>query len=73
MLKIDNINVEFTDDFLDEVANSALENGTGARGLRNFIENAMEEVMFDAPDMKDNTNIKITSNYIYTKEFKKEA
>lgn len=73
LLKIDNINVEFTDDFLDEIANSALKNGTGARGLRNFIENAMEEVMFDAPDMEDNTNIKITSNYIYTKEFKKEA
>lgn len=73
LLKIDNINVEFTDDFLDEIANSALKNGTGARGLRNFIENAMEEVMFDAPDMEDNTNIKITSDYIYKKEFKKEA
>ena len=66
LLKLDNVIIEFTDEYLDEIANSALENGTGARGLRSVIEESLEDIMFDAPEMKNNTVIKITSKHICT-------
>ncbi|MDR0916869.1 MAG: ATP-dependent Clp protease ATP-binding subunit ClpX [Oscillospiraceae bacterium] len=49
LFKLDNIDVEFTADALEAVADSALKLGTGARGLRGVLENAMLHTMFEAP------------------------
>lgn len=73
LLEVDNVNIEFTDDYLDAIAEFALNNGTGARGLRNVIEDSIEDVMFNAPDMKNNITIKITSDYMNKATKKKEA
>lgn len=62
LLNADDIEIEFTDDFLDDIVDKAYINGTGARGLRSAIENAIEDLMFEAPDMQKNTKISITSN-----------
>ncbi len=53
LLKIDNIELEFTDDCLDYIAQEAIDIKTGARGLRSILETYMTNLMFDLPDLKN--------------------
>jgi ATP-dependent Clp protease ATP-binding subunit ClpX len=64
LIELDGIIIEFTDDYLNYIVNCAIDNGTGARGLKNAIEETIEDIMFDAPDMEKNTILKITSNNV---------
>ena len=52
LLEMDGIDLSFSDDALTSIAESALDLGTGARGLRSVMESFMRDVMFDAPDIK---------------------
>ena len=45
--------LEFTDDALEAVAEQALLRGTGARGLRAILEEVLLEVMYDLPSRTD--------------------
>lgn len=63
MLKLDGIKVKFTRPFLDEVAQKAYSEGTGARGLRAIMEPIMTEVMFHAPD-SETKEVTISKDYI---------
>jgi ATP-dependent Clp protease ATP-binding subunit ClpX len=49
MFEIDGVELEFTDDALESVADQALLRGTGARGLRAIMEEVLLPVMFDVP------------------------
>jgi len=49
LLKMDNTELEFTQDALEEIAELTLNLGTGARGLRNVVETVMSEIMYNAP------------------------
>nr|WP_179423844.1 ATP-dependent Clp protease ATP-binding subunit ClpX [Pedococcus badiiscoriae] len=49
MFEIDNVELEFTDDALEAIADQALKRGTGARGLRAIMEEVLLPVMFDVP------------------------
>ena len=42
--------LEFTDDALEAVAEQALLRGTGARGLRAILEEVLLDVMYDLPE-----------------------
>jgi ATP-dependent Clp protease ATP-binding subunit ClpX len=53
MLALDDVELEFTDDAIKAIAKKAIEQKTGARGLRSIIENVMRDVMFDIPSQKD--------------------
>jgi len=53
ILKMDDVDLEFTDEAIRAIAEKAIEQNTGARGLRAIIENTMREVMFDIPSQKD--------------------
>src|SRR3984893_8077363 len=50
---LDNVELEFTDDALEAVAEQALLRGTGARGLRAILEEVLLEVMYDLPGRTD--------------------
>lgn len=50
---IDGIDVEFTPDAVNKIASLAHERGTGARGLRAIMEEAMQSVMYNAPSVSD--------------------
>lgn len=52
MLKLDNVKLEFTDDALHAIAAKAIEQETGARGLRAIIEEFMNDVMYRIPSDK---------------------
>ena len=54
LFAIDDIKLTFTVKALRAVAHEAIERGTGARGLRAILENAMTDVMFKAPTDKEN-------------------
>ena len=44
---MDNINLTFSKDALSTIANIAISNKTGARGLRKIIENVLTDIMFE--------------------------
>lgn len=66
LLEMDGIELSFSDDALKTIADSALELGTGARGLRSVMESFMRDVMFNAPDLtgKKNKSIVITREMV---------
>ncbi|KRN29409.1 ATP-dependent Clp protease, ATP-binding subunit ClpX [Lactobacillus selangorensis] len=53
LLSLDNIDLEFTDDALHEIAHEAIARNTGARGLRSIIEEVMMNTMFTLPSRND--------------------
>lgn len=59
---LDEVELEFTEDAVREVAKKSFERKTGARGLRSILESVMNEVMFEIPS--DDT----ISKCIITKE-----
>lgn len=64
LLKMDNVELTFTDEALDAIAQKALDRKTGARGLRSIIEEAMLEIMFEIPSREDVSKVMITASVI---------
>jgi len=53
LFELDGVELEFSDDALEAVADQAILRGTGARGLRAIMEEVLLSVMFDVPSRKD--------------------
>jgi ATP-dependent Clp protease ATP-binding subunit ClpX len=53
MLKLDDVDLIFEDDAVEAIADMAIQQNIGARGLRSIIESSMREVMFNIPSEKD--------------------
>ena len=51
--ELENVELEFTDDALEAVADQAILRSTGARGLRAIIEEVLLNVMYDLPSRTD--------------------
>jgi len=51
----DDVELTFSDDALDAIAEEALKRGTGARGLRAILEDVLLEVMYELPSRDDVT------------------
>mgnify|MGYP002232121814 FL=1 len=49
LMDMDGVDLEFEPDALREVAKTAMERKTGARGLRSVIEKTMMDVMYESP------------------------
>ncbi|MBM7691968.1 ATP-dependent Clp protease ATP-binding subunit ClpX [Peribacillus deserti] len=64
MLELDNVDLEFEPEALNEISKKAIERKTGARGLRSIIEGIMLEVMFDLPSRDDIDKCIITAETI---------
>jgi ATP-dependent Clp protease ATP-binding subunit ClpX len=64
MLELDDVELDFEEDALKEIAKKAIERKTGARGLRSIIEGIMLDVMFDLPSREDITKCIITSETV---------
>ena len=79
ILKVDNIDLKFTDDALDEIAEMAFaENETseniGARRLHTIMEALLEDISFNASNELPMTTVKIDRAYVQNafKEVKKK-
>ena len=64
LFKMDEVNIEFKNDSLKEIAKLAVSQNTGARGLRSIIENVLMELMYSAPDIKDLDKIVINKDVV---------
>lgn len=67
-LEIDNVQLEFKEEALKEIAAEALKRNTGARGLRAIIETIMRNVMYDIPSRTDIEKCIVTKDVIANKE-----
>ncbi|KYG91619.1 MULTISPECIES: ATP-dependent protease ATP-binding subunit ClpX [Metasolibacillus] len=67
MLELDNVELEFEEKALEEIAKLAIERKTGARGLRSIIEATMLDVMFELPSRDDIVKCVITAETIIDK------
>ena len=53
LFEFENVELEFKEEAILEIAKKAISKKTGARGLRSIIENILLKTMFDLPDMQD--------------------
>ncbi len=51
LFQMDDVELEFTREALEKVAELALEQKTGARGLRSILESVMNSVMYELPEI----------------------
>ena len=67
LFKMDGIKLDIKNDALKEIADLAIKQKTGARGLRSIIEKLLIDLMFDAPDKKDLEKIVINKDVVLEK------
>lgn len=53
LFEMDNVELEFSADALEAIADQAIHRGTGARGLRAIMEEVLLPVMYDIPSRTD--------------------
>jgi ATP-dependent Clp protease ATP-binding subunit ClpX len=64
LFEIDNVELEFTDDAIEAVADQALLRGTGARGLRAIMEEVLLHVMYEVPSREDVARVVISREVV---------
>jgi ATP-dependent Clp protease ATP-binding subunit ClpX len=60
LFELDGVDLEFTPDSLEAIADQANLRGTGARGLRAILEEVLLSVMYEVPSRKDVERVVIT-------------
>ena len=61
---MDGAELLFDDDALAEIADLAIERGTGARGLRAILEDLLVPVMYELPDREDINQVVVTAEAV---------
>jgi ATP-dependent Clp protease ATP-binding subunit ClpX len=64
LFELDGVELEFTDDAVEAIADKAMERGTGARGLRAIIEEVLLNVMYDVPSREDIGKVVVTGEVV---------
>ena len=64
LFDMDDVQLTFSEDSLEVIADLALERGTGARGLRAIMEELLVPVMYDIPDRDDVVEVVITAETV---------
>jgi ATP-dependent Clp protease ATP-binding subunit ClpX len=65
--EFDGVELEFTDDALDSIADQAILRATGARGLRAILEEVLLNTMYELPSRKDVTKCVIDGEVVRSK------
>jgi ATP-dependent Clp protease ATP-binding subunit ClpX len=64
MFEIDGVELDFTDEALEAIADQALNRGIGARGLRAIMEEVLLPVMFDVPSDDGISRVVVTREVV---------
>ncbi|AFR48616.1 MULTISPECIES: ATP-dependent Clp protease ATP-binding subunit ClpX [Gordonia] len=64
LFDMDNVELEFTKDALEAIADQAIHRGTGARGLRAIMEEVLLPVMYDIPSRDDVEKVVVTGETV---------
>jgi ATP-dependent Clp protease ATP-binding subunit ClpX len=67
LFDLDSVELEFSDDALEAIADQAILRGTGARGLRAIMEEVLLSVMYDIPSRKDVARVLISREVVLDK------
>ena len=67
MLELDNVKLTFEDDALKAIADKAIKQKTGARGLRTILEDLLLDVMYEIPSKTDIKEVVVTKESISDK------
>ena len=59
---LDDIDVQFSDEYINTVAEKALEMNIGARGIRSIIDNSLINLMYRAPSLREDNVVRIIMN-----------
>ncbi|MHC1684562.1 MAG: ATP-dependent Clp protease ATP-binding subunit ClpX [Clostridiaceae bacterium] len=68
LLGMDNVELEFKEEALLEIAKEAIDRNTGARGLRAILEEIMQDIMFEIPSREEVSKVIVTEDTIKTKQ-----
>jgi len=64
LLDMENVELNFTPDAIEAIADRAIERKTGARGLRSILEGIMRDVMYNVPSMDNVRQVTITGDLV---------
>ena len=62
--EMDDLDLDFTSDALDEIAETAIKQKTGARGLRSIVEKLLMDLMYEAPSIKGKKKLTVTKEIV---------
>ena len=61
---MDNVELIFDKDALDAIADLAIKQNTGARGLRTIVEKMMLDLMYEIPSIEGRKKVVITKSVV---------
>ena len=64
LMEYDDVDLEFTQDALDAIADKAIERNIGARGLRAVMEGMLTQIMYDVPSDPTISKVVITKECV---------
>jgi ATP-dependent Clp protease ATP-binding subunit ClpX len=64
LFELDGVDLDFSGDALEAIADQAILRGTGARGLRAIMEEVLLSVMYDIPSRKDVARVVVTREVV---------
>ncbi len=67
IFEMEGVKLEFTNSAIKEIAHLAYKQKTGARGLRNIMEDLMMDLMYEIPSMPEVSEIVINRNVVLKK------
>jgi ATP-dependent Clp protease ATP-binding subunit ClpX len=67
-LAIDGVKLEFTEGAINAIADTAIRQKTGARGLRAIVERLMTDIMFEIPSIEGDKQVTITQDVVEKSE-----
>jgi ATP-dependent Clp protease ATP-binding subunit ClpX len=63
-MAIDDVKLEFTEEAINAIADTAIKQKTGARGLRAIVEKLMTDIMFELPSIEGSKRVIITQEVV---------
>ena len=63
-MSLDGVKLVFTDDAIDAIAQTAIDQNTGARGIRSIVEQMMLDVSFDIPSEHNIKQVTMTAECV---------
>ncbi|NND85531.1 MAG: ATP-dependent Clp protease ATP-binding subunit ClpX, partial [Acidimicrobiia bacterium] len=64
LFEMDGVELVFTQESLEEIAERAMGRGTGARGLRSILEEVLMETMYELPSRSDVARVEVTRDAV---------
>ena len=64
LFEFEEVELEFQDEAISEIAKKAISKKTGARGLRSILENILLKTMFELPDMENVIKVTVDSSSV---------